>query len=126
MRVMLVLSLLLNVAVLVPVCAGLVGKVGWAQAAYGDDTPARRILLCVYAAILVLSVALLVHREPRAVAALLAVQVVYKLATPFAVGTPANPVVVSNLGIAAFHAATLATMWWNGALGGSGGPPLAE
>lgn len=126
MRVMVVLSLLLNVAVLVPVCAGLVGKAGWAQAAYGEDTPARRILLSVYAAILLLSVALLFHREPRAVAALLAVQVVYKLATPFAVGTLANPVVVSNLGIAAFHTATLAAMWWGGAFGGPGGPEPSQ
>lgn len=122
MRVMIVLSLLLNVAVLVPVCASLVGNAPWVRAAYGEDTPAQRILLSVYIAIGVVSVALLIRREPTAVAALLVVQVVYKLTTPFAVGTVANPVVASNLVIAAFHTATLAALWRGGGLSGFAGP----
>jgi hypothetical protein len=59
MRVMVMLSLLLNVAVLVPVSTGIARGLAWTQAAYGGDTPARRILLSVYLAILLLSVALL-------------------------------------------------------------------
>jgi hypothetical protein len=119
MRRMVLLSLLLNVAVLVPVCAGLVWNAPWTRSVYGEDTPARRILLSVYLAIGLVSVLLLVRRDPTAVAALLAVQVVYKLTSPLTVGTLANPVVVSNLGIAAFHATTLASLWWGGALGRS-------
>lgn len=48
---------------------------------------------------------------PAMVAALLLVQILYKLLTPFTVGTLANPVVLSNLAIAAFHAATVATIY---------------
>jgi hypothetical protein len=43
-------------------------------------------------------------------AALLATQVLYKVSTPATAG-PANPVALSNLGISALHAATLALLW---------------
>ncbi len=101
------LSLILNLLVLTPVCASLVMRVTWTEESFGPPSPARGILLSVYGAIFVLSVGLLVWPEPAAVAALFAVQVVYKLTTPFTVGTLRNPVVVSNLGIAAVHAGTL-------------------
>jgi hypothetical protein len=48
------------------------------------------------------------------VAALLLVQVIYKLTTPFTVGSFTNPVVLSNLAIAAFHSGTLAVIWNHG------------
>ncbi len=48
---------------------------------------------------------------PMMVAALLMVQIVYKVITPFAVGSFSNPVVVSNLAIAAFHSITLWSIW---------------
>lgn len=111
---MVVCSLLLNVAVLVPVCGGLLVNAAWTRSAYGDDTPGRRILFSVYLTIGLVSVLLLFHQQPIAVATLLAMQVVYKVTRPLTVGTFANPVVLSNLGIAAFHAATLATLWMNG------------
>lgn len=108
---MLNLSLMVNIAVLVPVVGFLIANDLPAQRAYGPDTPARRILICVYGAILLASVALLAaswagqdilaHAQT-----LLAVQVIYKLATLPAVGAR-NPVVIANLGIAALHAATL-------------------
>ena len=50
-------------------------------------------------------------RDERMVAALLLVQVIYKIATPLTVGTIQNPVVVSNLLIAAFHTVTLLLIW---------------
>jgi len=111
MRALITVSLALNIAVLVPVCYGLLTRAGWADAAYGPDTPARGILLSVYLAILLGSAALLLKPIPAMVAALLAVQIVYKLTTPFTVGSISNPVVLSNLGIAAVHALTLATIW---------------
>ena len=118
-RLMAVLSLLVNVAVLVPVCVGLLTNASWTASAYGEGTPARAILLSIYLAIGIVSVLLLVRRERKAVAALLLVQVLYKLTTPLTVGTIVNPVVVSNLVIAAFHTATLICLWRGRALGGS-------
>ena len=107
MGVLIKLSLLLNIAVLAPVCASLMTRAEWTLAAYGPPSPARGILLSLYLAILLASAGLLVRPVPAMVAALLLVQVIYKLTTPFTVGTLANPVVLSNLAIAAFHAVTL-------------------
>lgn len=104
---MIVLSLLLNVAVLVPVTYGMATGADWADSAYGPDSPARGIVLAVYLAILVASIGFLFRPVPEMVAVLLAVQIVYKLITPISVGTLGNPVVAANLGIAAFHALTL-------------------
>ena len=107
MKQMIILSLLLNIAVLVPVTFGLLTSAGWAEPAYGQASPARGILLSVYLAILLLSAVLLFKPDPAMVAALLAVQVVYKITTPLTLGALGHPVVVSNLGIAAFLAITL-------------------
>lgn len=111
MNLMIKLSLALNVIVLMPVCGSLLSGAGWTLAAYGPASPARGILLSIYLAILVVSVGLLFKPVPAMVAALLVVQIVYKLTTPFTVGTLANPVVLSNLAIAAVHAATVATIY---------------
>lgn len=114
---MIILSLLINIAVLLPVCAGLLTNAEWAASAYGGATPARSILLSIYLAIGVVSLLLLIRREPNAVAGLLLVQVLYKVTTPLTVGTLAHPVVVSNLVIAGFHTATLLCLWqgrWRG------------
>jgi len=119
MRLMVVLSLLINVAVLLPVCAGLLADASWTTSAYGEWTPARAILLSIYLAIGLVSVLLLFRPQPKAVAALLLVQVLYKVTTPLTVGTIANPVVASNLAIAGFHTATLICLWRGRVLGGS-------
>ncbi len=111
MRTMIRVSLLLNVGVLVPVIGGLVMHAAWATGVYGGASAARQILLAVYMAIAVVSALLLIRPDARMVAALLTVQVVYKLATPLTVGTLSNPVVLSNLGIAAVHVATLVVVW---------------
>ncbi len=47
MRLMILLSLILNIAVLIPVCTGLITDAPWARASYGDPTPARGILLSI-------------------------------------------------------------------------------
>jgi hypothetical protein len=111
MKTMIALSLLLNIAVLIPVCIGLMTHAKWTRACYGETTPARGILLSVYLSILVASVLFLVFRNPAAVAALLLVQIIYKLVSPIAAGGFRNPVVFSNLGIALFHTITLWTIW---------------
>ncbi|MEM9597669.1 MAG: hypothetical protein AAGD06_25610 [Acidobacteriota bacterium] len=116
MRIMITASLLLNVAVLLPVCFGILTNAPWAQEAYGGPTPARDILLAVYAVIGGASVALLFIGEPRWVASLLILQVAYKLLTLFTVGSWQHPVVTANLLIAVFHAATLVVLWRGDAL----------
>lgn len=115
---MIVVSLLLNIAVLVAVGGSLLARASWTDSAYGERTPARDILLAIYLAILVGSAALLVASllAPAtwvlgAVVALLGVQVAYKVLTAVTVRSALrNPVVLSNLGIAAVHAITLATV----------------
>lgn len=114
MRTLIRLSLVINLLVLLPICAGLITGADWPVRAYGDDTPARGILLAIYLAILVTSALLLRRPEPGFVAALLFVQVIYKVLTPFTVGTVLNPVVVSNLLIAAVHTVTLVAIWRGG------------
>jgi hypothetical protein len=111
MTVMMYISLALNVAVLVPVCAALASKSTAVQdavtEAWGQQSAARGILLSIYSAILVASLALLMRPVPAAVFSLLGVQVLYKVTTPFTVGSVSNPVVISNLAVAAVHVATL-------------------
>lgn len=107
MKKMILASLLTNVVVLIPVCMSLLVDASWVGDAYGADSAARGILLSVYGALLVVSMGLLFKREPMLVASLLLVQVLYKLTTPFTVGSFANPVVISNIVIAALHLTTL-------------------
>ncbi len=101
------LSLVLNIAVLIPVLAALAANRAGAIAVFGERTPARGILQSIYFAILVMSAALLAVQDLHATAGLLGVQIVYKVTTPFTVGTVKNPVVISNLLIAAFHGIAL-------------------
>lgn len=115
---MILVSLAVNVLVLVPVCASLLLDAPWARLAYGENVPARGILLSVYAAILIASAALiigfLVVPSPRIVdmtIALLMVQIVYKVTTPWTVRSIRNPVVLSNLVIAAIHLVTVGIIW---------------
>jgi hypothetical protein len=68
-------------------------------------------MLSMYLAILLCSAGLLVKPFPAMVAALLLVQIIYKLTTPLTVGNFANPVVISNIAIAAFHSITLWSIW---------------
>jgi hypothetical protein len=98
------LSLALNILVLSPVCSGLLLKANWALDSYGIETPARGILLSIYLTILIFSAALLFKFDAKMVIALLSVQIIYKLLSPIMVGTMTNPVIISNLFIALFHA----------------------
>lgn len=111
MAAVMTVSLLLNIAVLVPVCVSILLDAAWTRSAYGVPSPARGILLSVYFAIVVLSALLLARPAIQAVAALLLIQIFYKLTTPFTVGTLRNPVVASNLAIAAVHAGTVGFIW---------------
>lgn len=120
----LLVSLLLNIVVLVPVVSVLAvgsrrGIDTRERFPWGARTPARDILLAIYIAIMAASIALLavvatagpsVAVEAAAVS-LFTVQIVYKVLTAVTVQRALrNPVVLSNLGIAAVHAVTVATL----------------
>jgi len=96
-----------NILVLTPVCLSLLLNAPWVPNGWGEFSPARGILLSIYIAILVVSLGLLWRQEPVAVAALLLVQVIYKITTPLTVGSLENPVVLSNLLVAVVHVSTL-------------------
>lgn len=109
---MLIAALMLNVTVLMPILVLLARGSAAMGAVYGPDTPARRILICVYGAITMGSAALVVvltlevpgaHDWTRA---LLAGQILYKGMTVPALGL-GHPVVRVNLGIAMVHAMIL-------------------
>jgi hypothetical protein len=114
------LSLLVNVAVLIPVCVALsaFGEAEPITQAWGPPTAGRGILLSIYFAILAGSVLLLwLHLRAadkaaveHAAAALLATQILYKVTTPATAGA-SNPVAISNLAISVVHAATLSALW---------------
>ncbi|MEL6572768.1 MAG: hypothetical protein AAFQ64_13975 [Pseudomonadota bacterium] len=109
MTISFLVNLLVLAAVIPPLWAGSAGMV----AAFGAETPARQILVSIYAAIWLtsaLGLALMaLGRSEVAVTlaiGLFSVQIVYKTLTAVTVGL-GNPVVMTNLPIAALHAATL-------------------
>lgn len=107
MKKMMQFSLIINILVLTPVCLSLLLNAPWVPNGWGEFSPARGILLSIYGAILVVSLGLLWKQEPIAIASLLLVQVIYKITTPLTVGSLENPVVISNLFVAAVHVSTL-------------------
>ncbi len=113
---MITASLFLNIIVLIPVCFALIVDVEKMQKVAGVFTPARGILLAMYLTILIASVLLLFFMDPKLVFALLIIQIIYKILSPFTVKTIKNPIVISNLLIAAFHLLTLYTMIQDGTL----------
>jgi hypothetical protein len=111
MEIFIYLSLAVNIVVLVPIVVLMSIKSRIVDKAWGSFTRARGILMSIYLSILLASLLLIVFPVPAFVFALLLVQVVYKVTTPFTVGTLKNPVVISNLIIAALHIATLALIF---------------
>ena len=111
METLIYVSLLLNICVLIPIVILMAIKSPIVDQTWGGFTTARGILMSIYLSILVVSVVLLFKPAPAFVAALLLVQVVYKITTPFTVGKFSHPVVISNLVISAMHIATLASIY---------------
>jgi len=108
---MVYISLAVNILVLVPIVVLMAIKSPLVDHAWGAFTAARGILMSIYLAILLASVVLLFVPVATFVVALLSVQVIYKLTTPFTVGTFKNPVVISNLLISVVHIATLVSIF---------------
>jgi hypothetical protein len=107
---MITASLILNIAVLIPVCYFMLTNNSRMVKTMGEFTPARGILLSMYLTILLSSIFLLCFLDVKLAFALFLMQIVYKLLSPFSVKTFKNPVVISNLLIAIFHSVTIYTI----------------
>lgn len=107
---MITASLILNIAVLIPVCFFMLTNNLRMAKTMGEFTPARGILLSMYTTILLASILLLLFLDSTLAFALFFMQIVYKLLSPFTVKTIKNPVVISNIFIAIFHLVTIYTM----------------
>ena len=101
------LSLVLNIAVLIPICFLMITNNFRMVKTLGEFNPARGILLAIYISILLGSIFLLIAPDKKSIIALLAIQIVYKFLTPFTVKTIKHPFVISNILIALFHVLTL-------------------
>lgn len=104
---MLSLSLLLNIVILIPICYLMITNNFRMVKTLGEFNPARGILLAMYTSILIASVYLLFAPDKKYIIALLSIQIVYKLLTPFTVKTIKHPFVISNILIALFHVLTI-------------------
>jgi hypothetical protein len=111
MNTLIYISLTVNIVVLVPILILMAIKSQIVDHAWGSFTQARGILMSIYFAILVVSIFLVFKPAPSFIFALLLVQVIYKVTTPFTVRSISNPVVISNLLIAALHIVTLASVF---------------
>ena len=107
---MLTISLLLNILVLIPICFLMLTNNVRMVKTLGEFNPARGILLAIYTTILAASIYLLIYPDTKFAIALLLVQIVYKLLTPFTVKTLKHPFVISNVLIAVLHIWTVYTL----------------
>lgn len=96
-------ALILNIAVLVPVTVSIFRKSEWTLEAYGNQTPSRQILLCIYLSILIWSIIILILRSNSSAIALLSIQATYKLLSVLITKDLSNPVIISNLLIAFYE-----------------------
>lgn len=121
---MLTVAMFINILVLIAVTGALIKGAHRIQVVYGHRTPGRDILLCIYLAILLMCVVLVVCMHVPAspllrqgahwaAASLMSVQIVYKLLTAAIVkggkppNLPLNPVVAANVAIAVYHSIAL-------------------
>jgi hypothetical protein len=108
---MLTLSLSVNVLLFTVICTGLVMDARWARVFYGQQSPARRVMLSVYLASLLVSLLMLLGLLPMFVLPLLMFQIAVKLFSPIAFGTFRHPIVIIYLCVATLHSVTLYTLW---------------
>ena len=113
---MLTISLITNVLVTFAVTFVIWRNAPRTEIVFGPDTPARRILACVYLTIGIVSLYALAQigssntSAAHAIAlTLLPLQIIYKLMTAIAGGLR-HPVVLANLAIVVLHGATLISM----------------
>jgi hypothetical protein len=112
---MLKISTILNIVVLIPVISVILLDLVQVERVWGPNQPSRQILVSLYLAILIASIALffLKSKAQRLIAVtIFSMQVVYKTLTAiFVVNALTNPVVLSNLAINVVHLFTIYTIF---------------
>lgn len=109
---MLFVSLIINITVLIPICYFMLTNNTRIVKTLGEFSPARGILFAIYIMILTVSVYLLIFPNKEFIVALLSMQVIYKILTPFTVKTLKHSFVISNILIAIVHTITLSTTFF--------------
>ena len=106
---MIFLSYVLNIIVLIPVCAGLLISHPRMDPVFGARSTAREILTCMYLTILFVSSICLIRGDMSVSTAqsLFGFQIMYKLLTLIVIRNKKAPVYWFNGAIALFHGVTL-------------------
>ena len=110
-RHMIQLSTVITIAVLIPVIIAIFLDPLQVQRTWGTNQPSRQILVSIYIAILIASIALLFLTSKTKIivgVTVFSMQVVYKILTALlVVNAFTNPVILSNLVITLVHLSTL-------------------
>lgn len=103
------LSLIVNILVLIPVCAILILNLPQAEKVFGPKTTAREILVSMYLSILAISLfAIWIPEKTLHLAIpMFVLQIVYKLLSVVLIKDKRTPVLWFNLVIAILHLGTL-------------------
>lgn len=110
---MILISLMINIAVLIPVTIILVLKTKSAHRVFGNPSTSQEILLSMYFSILLMSIWAAFDSNQRAntVVPLFTLQIIYKFISVFLIRDKKTPVLWFNLGIALLHSYTLFSMF---------------
>ena len=113
---MVLLSHLINVFVLVPVCLGLIRSPESMNLTFGEDTTARQILTCMYLTIVVISGFSLLFSSMMIMVGLILFpfQIIYKTLNLFLIKDKQVGVYGFNLFVAIFHTATMIVLYSKG------------
>jgi hypothetical protein len=108
---MLSISTILNIVVLVPVISVILLDLVQVERVWGENQPSRQILVSIYIAILISTIALFFLKgQTKLIIAvtIFSMQIIYKTLTAvLVVNALSNPVVLSNLAINIVHLSTL-------------------
>jgi hypothetical protein len=108
---MLTISTILNIVVLVPVISVILLDLVQVERVWGENQPSRQILVSIYIAILISTIALFFLKgQTKLIIAvtIFSMQIIYKTLTAvLVVNALSNPVVLSNLAINIVHLSTL-------------------
>ena len=114
---MLNISTVLNILVLVPVISVILSDINQVERVWGPNQASRQILVSIYIAILIGSIALFFLKDSAKLLiaiTIFSMQIIYKFLTAILVSNSlTNPVVLSNLAINGVHILTLYTVFKN-------------
>ena len=113
---MVLLSHLINVFILIPVCLGLIRSPKSMNAVFGEDTTARQILTSIYLTIIIISSFCLIITSMSVTIGLILfpVQIIYKTLSLFLIKDRKVSVYKFNLFVACFHTITMIVLYNQG------------